>query len=343
MPNPPDSFRNGLARLLTGAGRRTSRAKFGGATLCWPMTFEALNPPRRLLMGSGPSNPEPRVLQALGSAPLAADDPAFGGSPRRDRAAGAGGVPSARRQSRPGLAGASRSGIEAVMASVDRTGRPVLVGVYGHFGELLCTLATLPRRQRRARRRRVGYGGRPRRAAHGGQTPSAEAGRHRPRRHVDGHRPAARRRSAPPAATLGSLLLVDAVLSSAAARSTSRLGASTRPWAGCRSASAGRPGMAPVAVSERLFAACTARRTPAESAYLDLARLEATWSRTPGSRIGGHVDLDAAGGARGARHGPGGGSRSSAGRGTVGRVGRSGRARGDGPASCSAIPRTRCR
>jgi len=37
--------------------------------------------------------------------------------------------------------GASRAGIEAVLASLIEPGDRVLVGVYGHFGELLCTLA----------------------------------------------------------------------------------------------------------------------------------------------------------------------------------------------------------
>jgi len=37
---------------------------------------------------------------------------------------------------------ASRAGIEAVLASTIAPGDAVLVGVYGHFGELLCTLAT---------------------------------------------------------------------------------------------------------------------------------------------------------------------------------------------------------
>src|SRR5205823_10559321 len=37
--------------------------------------------------------------------------------------------------------GASRSGLEAVIASILEPGERALVGVYGHFGELLCTLA----------------------------------------------------------------------------------------------------------------------------------------------------------------------------------------------------------
>src|SRR5205085_8899241 len=40
------------------------------------------------------------------------------------------------------IPGASRAGLEAVLASLIEPGDRVLVGVYGHFGELLCTLAT---------------------------------------------------------------------------------------------------------------------------------------------------------------------------------------------------------
>ena len=93
-------------------------------------------------MGSGPSNPEPRVLQAMTSAPVAPDDPAAGAL--LDEVAEL-----ARRVFRTSSActlavpGASRAGIEAVLASLISPGDRVLVGVYGHFGELLCTLATL--------------------------------------------------------------------------------------------------------------------------------------------------------------------------------------------------------
>src|SRR5262249_31392085 len=99
-----------------------------------------LDPPPRLLMGSGPSNPEPRVLQAMSMAPLAADDPCLGKMQdelaelmrRTFRAASA---------TTLAVPGASRAGIEAVLASLVEAGDRALVGVYGHFGELLCTLA----------------------------------------------------------------------------------------------------------------------------------------------------------------------------------------------------------
>src|ERR687886_589287 len=99
-----------------------------------------LDPPRRLLMGSGPSNPEPRVLQAMIAAPIAPDDPAF--AVLLDDVTDLGRTVF-RTKNRCTLfcPGASRAGIEAVLASLVEPEDRVLVGVYGHFGELLCTLA----------------------------------------------------------------------------------------------------------------------------------------------------------------------------------------------------------
>src|SRR5207244_9768571 len=100
-----------------------------------------LNPPRRLLMGSGPSNPEPRVLQALSAPAPALGDPTAAAL-LSQVAELARGVFQTDNASTVAVAGASRAGIEAVLASLIEADDRVLVGVYGHFGELLCTLAT---------------------------------------------------------------------------------------------------------------------------------------------------------------------------------------------------------
>src|SRR4029077_7268393 len=84
-----------------------------------------LDPPRRLLMGSGPSNPEPRVLQALATPPIAPDDPAFGGLLGAVGALGRA-VLQTRNACTLAVAGASRSGIEAVLASIIAPGDAVL-------------------------------------------------------------------------------------------------------------------------------------------------------------------------------------------------------------------------
>ena len=92
-------------------------------------------------MGSGPSNPEPRVLQALATAPIAPDDPAFGGAAGRRRGARSG-RSSRHQRVHAGGAGRIALGDRSGAGQLDRPGDEVLVGVYGHFGELLCTLAT---------------------------------------------------------------------------------------------------------------------------------------------------------------------------------------------------------
>jgi (S)-ureidoglycine-glyoxylate aminotransferase len=92
-------------------------------------------------MGSGPSNPEPRVLQTLATPPIAPDDPAFGAL-LDDVSAFGRAVFQTTNAGTLAVAGASRAGIEAVLASAIQPGDAVLVGVSGHFGELLCTLAT---------------------------------------------------------------------------------------------------------------------------------------------------------------------------------------------------------
>src|SRR5438105_13171877 len=107
-----------------------------------PLGLGPLDPPPRLLMGSGPSNPEPRVLRALTAPPLAADDPAL--MPVLDDVmAGLRDLFQTHNACSFPVAGASRAGIEALLDGLVEVeqGDRVLVGVYGHFGELLCTLA----------------------------------------------------------------------------------------------------------------------------------------------------------------------------------------------------------
>src|SRR4051812_23410592 len=104
------------------------------------MALAPLDVPRRLLMGSGPSNAEPRVLQALAAPPVSTEDPDFGRF-LEEVSDLIGGVFRAEHGWRLAVPGASPSGLEAAMVSLVQPGDRVLVGVYGHFGELLCTLA----------------------------------------------------------------------------------------------------------------------------------------------------------------------------------------------------------
>jgi (S)-ureidoglycine---glyoxylate transaminase len=226
-----------------------------------------LDPPRRLLMGSGPSNPEPRVLQAMSAAPIAADDPAFQGL-LDDVTALARAVFQTTHASTLAVPGASRSGIEAVLASLIEPGDRVLVGVYGHFGELLHTLA----------------------ARHGAHVERVEATqivqaiRHgQPKLVAIVHADTSTGILQPLAAIgaacrdLGSLCVVDAVLSLGGCAVEVDGWSLDAAIGGLQKCLGGPPGLAPLTYSERVQQALARRTTPAHSAYLDLCRLESAW------------------------------------------------------------------
>src|ERR687886_607403 len=234
-----------------------------------------LDPPRRLLMGSGPSNPEPRVLQAMLAAPIAPDDPAFAGL-LDDVADLARRVFRTSNRVTLGCPGASRSGIEAVLASAIEPDDRVLVGVYGHFGELLCTLA----------------------ARHAARVERVEAEWGDP---VDAEAMAAKIRREPPALVAivhadtstgilqplepigdacretGALLLVDAVLSIGGCRVEVDGWSLDAGVGGLQKCLGGPPGLAPLTVSDQFERALAARRCRPRTAYLDLRRLAAHW------------------------------------------------------------------
>lgn len=232
-------------------------------------------------MGSGPSNPEPRVLQALTSAPVAPDDPASGAL--LDDVAGLARMVFRTSRARTLAApGASRAGIEAILASLLCPGDRVLVGVYGHFGELVCTLATL----------------------HGGTVERVDADDWG--HPVDVEEMAARIRRSPPGVVAivhadtstgilqplepigracretGALLLVDAVLSIGGCQVEFDAWSLDAAVGGLQKCLGGPPGLALVAFSDRLHDALVARRCAPRSLYLDLARLTAQWIERDG-------------------------------------------------------------
>jgi (S)-ureidoglycine-glyoxylate aminotransferase len=227
-------------------------------------------------MGSGPSNAETRVLQALAEAPLAADDPAFERvllefADRLRRVCQAG-------QSAASLAlpGASRAGLESVLASVIEPGDPVLIGVYGHFGELLSTLAA--RHGARVERVEADWG-----TPLAADSVARRAREQRPKMvaivHADTStgilQPldeigAACRES-------GALLMVDAVLSIGGCEVAVDGWQIDAAVGGLQKCLGGPPGLALVTLSTRYREALAARRSRPDTAYLDLARQLHAW------------------------------------------------------------------
>ena len=224
-------------------------------------------------MGSGPSNAEPRVLQALAGAALAGSDPAY--AKLRDELASLINQAFQAPPSHRGLVvpGASRSGLEAVINTVVEPGDRVLVGVYGHFGELLCTLA----QRHGAEVERV--------AVEWGQPVDPEAmavaiRTNRPKLaaivHADTStgilQPIARIGEA--CRESGTLLLVDAVLSIGGCDVNADAFKADAVVGGLQKCLGGPPGMALLTCSERLLT--LQRKTRPHSAYLDLTRLIGT-------------------------------------------------------------------
>jgi (S)-ureidoglycine---glyoxylate transaminase len=233
-------------------------------------------------MGSGPSNAETRVLQTLASAPLAGDDPAFGVllgnvSARLRQVMQA-------QQAGAALAvpGASRAGLEAVLASAIEPGDRVLVGVYGHFGELLCTLAA----RHGATVERVD-------ADWGTPVPVEIIARRvrevRPKLvaivHADTSTGILQPLTALGAACreAGTLLLADAVLSLGGCEVAVNAWHVDAAVGGLQKCLGGPPGLALLSLSPRFVAAVSERRSRPRTAYLDLARLVHAWE-TPHAR-----------------------------------------------------------
>lgn len=240
-----------------------------------PRRFGELDPPSRLLLGSGPSNADPRVLRAMATPLIGQFDPAFTRIMDEVMELSRRVFRTENRRSFP-VSGSSRAGLEAVVASVLEPGDRVVVGNFGRFGELFCEIArrygaevvavdaewgsivdpeALIGELRRAPTKLVAL-------VHADTStgivqPLAEIGR------------ACREH--------GALLLVDAVLSLAGCE------VSVDGWnldacvAGLQKCLGGPSGMAPLSYSDRLEAALTARRAPPATNYLDLLQLQEYW------------------------------------------------------------------
>src|SRR3954453_23700845 len=102
--------------------------------------FEDLNPPTHLLLGSGPSNPEPRVLRALGTPLIGQFDPAFTAIMDEVMELSRLVFQTDNHRAFP-VSGSSRAGLEAALASLIEPGDRVIVGNFGRFGDLFCEIA----------------------------------------------------------------------------------------------------------------------------------------------------------------------------------------------------------
>ncbi len=99
-----------------------------------------LNPPIRLLSGSGPTNPDPRVLRAMAAPVLGQFDPAFTAIMTEVMDLSRQVFRSRNPRTFP-ISGTGRAGMEAAIASLVEPGDRVLVANCGRFGDLFVDLA----------------------------------------------------------------------------------------------------------------------------------------------------------------------------------------------------------
>ena len=102
--------------------------------------FETLDPEPRLLMGPGPVNLYPRVLQAMATPMQGQFDPEFRRHMRQTMALYRA-VFKTRNEQTFLVDGTARAGLEACMHSVIVPGDKVVVGIFGRFGHLKAEIA----------------------------------------------------------------------------------------------------------------------------------------------------------------------------------------------------------
>lgn len=236
-----------------------------------------LNPPARLLCGTGPTNPDPRVLRAMAAPVLGQFDPAFTAIMTEVMDASRQ-VFRTRNARTFAVSGTGRAGMEAAITSLVEPGDRVLVANCGRFGDLFADLATRYGAQvtqvtaewgqiidpqqieaalRRARAKVVAvvHG----ETSTGIQQPLMEEIGRICRQH-------------------GALLVVDAVVTLGGvpvetdAWQIDLCSSGTQKCLGCPS------GMAPITYNERAEHALTSRQAPIISNYFDLSQLQRYWS-----------------------------------------------------------------
>jgi (S)-ureidoglycine-glyoxylate aminotransferase len=232
--------------------------------------------PARLLMGSGPTNPDPRVLRAMATGLVGQFDPAFTAlmAETQDRLRQ---VFRTRNRSTFPVPGTSRAGMEAAVVSLVEPGERVVVVENGRFGLLFEEIA-----------RRAGAEVTVVRAPWGEPVDPDDV-----RRSLDATPAAAVlvvhaetstgvmnpvRELAAAAHRQGAVVIVDAVCSFAGAPLETDaweldvVVAGTQKCLGCPS------GLGPVTYSDAIAARMAQRRSPIRSNYLDLTQIDRYWS-----------------------------------------------------------------
>ncbi len=235
----------------------------------------ALDPPRRVLLGPGPSDVAPSVLRALSMPTLGHLDPAFLAVMDELRAMLRAVFRTENELTLP-MSGTGSAGMETVLVNLLRPGDRVLVGVHGVFGERMCDVAG------RLGAEVVRVEGEWGRALDPQAFRAAAAGK--PAKAlcvVHAETSTGVLQEVPPlrevADELGALLVVDCVTSlGGIAVEFDRWGVDAA-YSGTQKCLSCPPGLAPVSLSPRAAEALSQRGSKVPSWYLDLTMIASYW------------------------------------------------------------------
>jgi alanine-glyoxylate transaminase / serine-glyoxylate transaminase / serine-pyruvate transaminase len=243
-------------------------------------------PPRRLLLGPGPSLAHPRVLRAMATPLLGHLDPAFL-AVMTDIQALLREVFRTNNRFTIALSGTGSAGMEAAIVNVVEPGDAVILGINGVFGTRLATV--VERCGGKAIRVEAPWG----RIV---ETAAIEAALNRsgPVKAVALVHAETSTGAWQPLEAVGALcrahnalFIVDAVTSLAGIPVEVDAWGIDVCYSGTQKCLSCPPGLAPVTVSERALEAITRRRTPCQSWYLDFSLIAAYWEE--GSRAYHHT------------------------------------------------------
>lgn len=239
------------------------------------------NPPTRVLMGPGPSGAHPRVLRAMTAPILGHLDPEFLRIMDECR-------DMLRQVLRTGnevtlaTPGTGTSGMEAAVMNLVEPGDKVVVGICGYFGERIAQMAE--RAGGVVTRVNANWGS-PTDLA-GVEAAVKATGNVKLVGVVHAETSTGVQTPIEPFAEVaraaGSLLLVDCVTSLGGVRVDADRWGADAVYSGTQKCLSAPPGVAPITMSPRAWAAVKARETPCNSWYLDMSLLEAYWDNRRG-------------------------------------------------------------
>jgi len=234
-----------------------------------------LAPPRRILLGPGPSDVPDRVLRALASPVIGHLDPEFAAIMDGVQAMLRTVFRTANRFTLP-ISGTGSAGMEACFVNLLEPGDTAVIGVYGLFGTRMVEVAE-----------RCGARVVPVEAPWGeivpGEAMTEAIGRVRPKvvGLVHAETSTGVRQPVPAIAaaarTAGSFLILDCVTSLGGCPVEIDAWGVDAAYSGTQKCLSCPPGLSPVTVSDRALAAITARKSKVQSWYLDFTLLGQYW------------------------------------------------------------------